>query len=388
MQVPLADHIRVGDVAGEPSTKRQRLGNNTNGQQAGSSSKVRYRMAYLGPQGTYGEMAARAFRSRYDPEIDFELVPCPSIPEIWSTEADYHVMPIENRIHGAVTETLDSLLSVLSPRTESISSSSGSDGPQTKRPQRCIRMDLALPIRHCLVVRKGTKVKDIQWVRSHEQALGQSSVFLSQNLPHAVRQKWPSTAGAAVSLVSPSPADVIAGPGAAICSKGVVRLHPELEILYEGTQSIEDNHTRFLLIESAASPEGRSGVPIPHPEPILATPNPSPADFYAISSPSEISNIVSTRTISTIHSRPAPSDFSSRNAKTNGSADNHTSSHFANKFPTLYLVETIPKGTGSHSDANALRDLAKTETETDNDDQWTYLGRTEYTVTQEQLDAL
>lgn len=36
------------------------------------------RMAYLGPTGTYGEQAARAFLARL-PDTDVELVPCPNI---------------------------------------------------------------------------------------------------------------------------------------------------------------------------------------------------------------------------------------------------------------------------------------------------------------------
>lgn len=35
-------------------------------------------MAYLGPTGTYGEQAAKAFLSRL-PDKNVELVPCPNI---------------------------------------------------------------------------------------------------------------------------------------------------------------------------------------------------------------------------------------------------------------------------------------------------------------------
>ena len=70
------------------------------------------------------------------------------------------------------------------------------------------------------------------------QALGQSSTFLNTNLPNVKRIPVASTALAAESLLSPIPS----GQGeeeevrAAICSKSVIEIYPELEVLYEGTQ--------------------------------------------------------------------------------------------------------------------------------------------------------
>jgi len=70
-------------------------------------------------------------------------------------------MPLQNKIHGVVIETLDAILS------------SSFDVPRQVldkalgRPR--IIGDLDLPIRHCLVVRKGVRMEDIRWIRSHEQ---------------------------------------------------------------------------------------------------------------------------------------------------------------------------------------------------------------------------
>ena len=70
------------------------------------------------------------------------------------------------------------------------------------------------------------------------QALGQSSTFLNSNLPNAKRIAVASTALAAESLISPIPSgqDGEEGVRAAICSKSVIEIYPELEVLYEGTQ--------------------------------------------------------------------------------------------------------------------------------------------------------
>jgi len=82
---------------------------------------------------------------------------------IYSHPADYLVMPLQNTIYGAVTETLDCLLS--SPTSSQCVSANAEAGPSRPR----IVGDLVLPIRHCLVARKGVKMEDIRWVRSHEQ---------------------------------------------------------------------------------------------------------------------------------------------------------------------------------------------------------------------------
>jgi len=68
------------------------------------------------------------------------------------------------------------------------------------------------------------------------QALGQSEAFLSTHLPHARREECPSTAGAALSLLEDTGGEE--GEGAAICSSAVLELHPELEVLSKGIQSI------------------------------------------------------------------------------------------------------------------------------------------------------
>lgn len=62
------------------------------------------------------------------------------------------------------------------------------------------------------------------------------------------RQKWASTAGAAVSLLDGCTSvedEDGSGHGAAICSKAVADLHPELEVLHVGTQDISGQSAPF-----------------------------------------------------------------------------------------------------------------------------------------------
>ena len=65
-------------------------------------------------------------------------------------------MPLQNTIHGVVTETLDA---ILGSKVDSVR--------EENRPR--LIGDLDLPIRHCLVVKKGVQMDQVRWIRSHEQ---------------------------------------------------------------------------------------------------------------------------------------------------------------------------------------------------------------------------
>jgi prephenate dehydratase len=78
-----------------------------------------------------------------------------------------------------------------------------------------------------------------QGIEANPQALGQSSTFLNTNLPNAKRISVASTALAAESLMAPVSFGERATwevGRAAICSKSVVGIYDELEVLFEGTQ--------------------------------------------------------------------------------------------------------------------------------------------------------
>jgi len=181
--------------------------------------------------------------------------------DAYEETAEYTVLPLENTIYGPVTETLDCFFGRFN--CSGTNHGQGDGDRKGKGKEKEIIATLDLPIRHCLVVKRGTKMEDIRIVSSHEQvsvillvpldsacssiriqigrgiqadtqALGQSSTFLNTNLPNAKRIAVASTALAAESLLSPIPSDE--GARAAICSKSVIEIYPELEVLYEGTQ--------------------------------------------------------------------------------------------------------------------------------------------------------
>ena len=66
-------------------------------------------IAYLGPQGTYSELAARVLFGHM-----VDLVPCYSLEEVLERgergESDISLLPVENSIEGTVGRTLDLLV--------------------------------------------------------------------------------------------------------------------------------------------------------------------------------------------------------------------------------------------------------------------------------------
>lgn len=147
------------------------------------------------------------------------------------------VVPQENTIFGNVVETYDILR-------------------QSRAGERVFVVgEVTLQVQHCLLVREGVKLEQIDKVLSHEQvsqnkhdfqdltvdyqALGQCKGFLSKYLPSASLVKTPSTASAAKDVLSSSSSPYCA----AICSKLCATLFTGLEVLHEGVQ---DENSEYL----------------------------------------------------------------------------------------------------------------------------------------------
>ena len=179
----------------------------------------RRRVAFLGPHGTYSEQAAR----RIAP--DATLIPAAPIAAVVTAvlegRADEAVVPIENSLEGAVTETLDLLVHQLDLR---------------------IRGEVALPITNCLIVRPGAAKASIRVVYSHPQALAQCRGYLAREVPAARTQASLSTATAVEIVMREDGA-------AAIAAHGAAALHGA-EVLEEGIQDDSSNETRFVLLAS------------------------------------------------------------------------------------------------------------------------------------------
>lgn len=181
-------------------------------------------IAYLGPGGSYTEMAKDIFCQKY--EIDARQEPMKTIKQVLEfvdeTPNAIGVLPIENSVEGAVRETIDNLI-------------------RTKNENIRVLSELVMPIRHCLLSRT-TEISSITGIISHPQALGQCQNFIHNELPrHLNIIEVASTAEAARRLQDYNLTY------AAIGSEKTADAY-YLNILKENINDDPDNKTRFALI--------------------------------------------------------------------------------------------------------------------------------------------
>ncbi len=178
-------------------------------------------VAYLGPEGTYAEKAARSL-AKLEKINNPKFVPCVGLRSVVEHVAkklcDAAVVPIENSVEGGVTSSLDSLWSY---------------------PDLFIRRALILPIKHCLL--SSGSITEISEVLSHPQALAQCSGWLNKNLPNVLQLPTNSTAEA-VRMVKNSKFR------AAIASKTASNLKELKELAYP-INDVAGNRTRFVLLQ-------------------------------------------------------------------------------------------------------------------------------------------
>ena len=180
------------------------------------------RVAFLGPEGTYGERAARSLM-RLEAIEKPELVACLGLRSVVEHVADGRcesaVVPVENSVEGGVTASLDALWSYSNLR---------------------IRRAVVLPIRHALL--SSGSLDGISEVLSHPQALAQCSGWLARHLPQAVQLPASSTAEAA---------RMVRGSHfrAAIADRSLAGQQGLQELAYP-VNDVPGNRTRFFLLQN------------------------------------------------------------------------------------------------------------------------------------------
>ena len=181
------------------------------------------KIAYLGPEGTYSQLAALEFFGD-----DAQLLKCGSIDDVFaaveSKRAAYGIVPVENSTEGAVNNTQDCL----------IDSSARIIGEQV------------VSIEHSLLAQMGTSKSDVIKIASHKQSLAQCRGYLAKNFPEAEQIECSSNAEAAV-LAQADP------KAAAIASELAGRLY-SLQSLDSRIQDKSNNRTRFLVLALTDAP--------------------------------------------------------------------------------------------------------------------------------------
>ncbi|HBL85438.1 MAG: chorismate mutase [Clostridiales bacterium GWF2_38_85] len=131
----------------------------------------------------------------------------------------YGILPIENSLYGSVTEVYDLM----------------------KEYNFHIAKGVRLQVNHTLLALPNTDLSKITEIYSHEQALGQCSIFLG-NLKNVKITVCENTASAAKLVADSGRHDI-----AAISSKSCAELYG-LSVLKEDIQNSHNNHTRFICI--------------------------------------------------------------------------------------------------------------------------------------------
>jgi chorismate mutase/prephenate dehydratase len=174
------------------------------------------RVAYLGPAGTFSELAALGYFGS-----SIVRVPCGSIDEVFratsAAAADFGVVPVENSTEGVVARSLDLFLTT----------------------PLAIIGETSLFVRHNLL-RKTDSLDAIEAVCAHPQALAQCHQWLSHHLPHAERRPVASNAeGARLASLEPTLA--------AIASDRAANEYG-LHVVAPAIQDDPHNRTRFVIV--------------------------------------------------------------------------------------------------------------------------------------------
>ena len=187
--------------------------------------------AYLGPEGTFTEVALRTL-----PEAATrELIPYVSVQSaldaVRAGEAEAAFVPIENSVEGGITTTLDELVA---------------GAPLM------IYREVLLSITFALLVRPGTALSDIKTVSAHPAAQPQVRNWLKNNLPDAHWESAASNADAA-RLVQEGQYDAAFAGEFAAARYGLVALET-------GIHDAENAQTRFVLVGRPARPAAPTGA--------------------------------------------------------------------------------------------------------------------------------
>lgn len=187
-------------------------------------------LAYLGPEGTFSEEAARTFAARHPQSGQIQLVPMKDIPDVlYAVDAGtcpWGIVPVENSIEGSVVVTLDLLVHEVDLK---------------------IVAEEVLPIRHALLAPPGVTLEMIEKVVSHPQALAQCRQTLNRLVPNAKLEVAQSTAEAARQVAANRV------PAAALGTMLAGELYG-LQALAHDVQDIAENMTRFLVVGREEQP--------------------------------------------------------------------------------------------------------------------------------------
>lgn len=190
------------------------------------------KVAYLGPKGTYSQLAALEFFGS-----DVDLIDCASIDEVFAAveagEVSHGIVPVENSTEGAINNTQDCLIDSRAK----------------------ILGEQIVSIEHSLLAQNGTDLSAIRKIASHKQSLAQCRGYLAKHFSQVEQIECASNSAAAI--LAQQNADT-----AAIASELAGRIYG-LQSVASCIQDKSNNRTRFLVLSMIdAAPTGRDKTSI------------------------------------------------------------------------------------------------------------------------------
>ena len=173
---------------------------------------------YLGPPGTFSEMAVLKYSKACDKIIPYDTIR-EVVEKVNRGEISRGVIPLENSQEGSVNLSQDLLL----------------DKSNLK-----IIGEVIIPIEHYLMAPPGVNMKEIEEIYSHPQALAQSRDFIHEKLSGVKLKSTESTASAAAKIKDKK-------GKAMIGSRRITDLN-NFNILAENVEGDLENYTRFMVI--------------------------------------------------------------------------------------------------------------------------------------------
>ncbi len=179
------------------------------------------RYGYLGPTGTFTQMALLAWR----PAADAEHVPFGSVDAALTAlrqkEIDAAVVPIENSVEGGVSATLDALAS---------------------GEPLIVTGEVLVPVTFVLAAHEGVTLDDVRAVGTHSHAWAQVRGWCQANVPDAGYIPTLSTASAAEDLATGE-----AAFDAAVCAPVAAETHG-LSVIAHDIGDMASAVTRFVVV--------------------------------------------------------------------------------------------------------------------------------------------
>lgn len=171
-------------------------------------------------QGEHGAYSEQAVRQHFGTEP--QTLPCRTFLEIFlalqNGQATHGMLPVENSLAGTVIPAYDLLVDY----------------------DLHVQAEVIVRVEHCLMTVPGSKLQDIERVKSHYQALGQCEQTLRRMGIEAVTHY--DTAGAARDLAA-NPE-----PNTAVIASELAAQTYNLDILVRNLEDLDFNYTRFFVL--------------------------------------------------------------------------------------------------------------------------------------------